>query len=295
MKDLIFYILDVFADSKYAGNQLAVVRSGDKLTDKQMQCIANEMHFSETSFILSEEEKNGGYPVRIFTLVSELPFAGHPTLGTAFAIQQEIIKKKVEKIVLNLKVGPIPVTFIYHNNFPELLWMQQNPPSFGCQFQAEKVARALNLKVGDFDAEFPVMEVSTGSPTLIAPLKTLEAVKRARSNQEFFYDLVKNVEAKTILFFAPETYDRENQLHVRFFADCLGVPEDPATGSANGCLAAYLVKCRYFGKDNIDIRVEQGHEIDRPSRLYLKADESYSKFNINVGGKVFMIARGRFE
>ena len=109
----VFYIVDVFAEEKYAGNQLGVFRNANDLSDKDMQKIAKEMNYSETTFILADEERDGGFDVRIFTPEEELPFAGHPTLGTAFVIQQEIMKKPVEKIILNLKVGKIPVTFSY--------------------------------------------------------------------------------------------------------------------------------------------------------------------------------------
>jgi trans-2,3-dihydro-3-hydroxyanthranilate isomerase len=106
--------------------------------------------------------------------------------------------------------------------------------------------------------------------------------------------LIESTESKAILIFCPETYKRENDLNVRFFAEALGVREDPATGSANGCLAGYLVKTRYFGKEQIDLRVEQGYEIGRPSLLFLKAGEKEGKIEVYVGGKVFMVARGEF-
>ena len=113
-----------------------------------------------------------------------------------------------------------------------------------------------------------------------------------RINNEKYTHLIQNIQAKTILVFCPETYDKKNDLNVRFFADYYGVPEDPATGSANGCLAAYLVKHDYFGKKRIDIRIEQGYEIGRKSLLFLKAEEKARKFYITIGGKVILIAKG---
>jgi len=112
MEKLTFYIVDVFAEKKYSGNQLAVFKNAKALSDNEMQRIAKEMNYSETTFILSEEKRNSGYDVRIFTPEKEVPFAGHPTLGTAYVIQREIIKKPVEKIILNLKIGQIPVSLI---------------------------------------------------------------------------------------------------------------------------------------------------------------------------------------
>jgi trans-2,3-dihydro-3-hydroxyanthranilate isomerase len=125
----IFYIVDVFAEDKFAGNQLAVVRDAAGLSDSDMQNITKEMNYSETTFILSDDQRNGGYDIRIFTPAEEVPFAGHPTLGTAYIIQQEIIKEPLEKIILNLKVGRIPVTFNYTGTEKNVLRMKQIEPT----------------------------------------------------------------------------------------------------------------------------------------------------------------------
>lgn len=292
MKRLTFYIVDVFAEKKYAGNQLAVVRDAKTLSDSDMQRIAKEMNYSETTFILSDDEKRGGYDVRIFTPENELPFAGHPTLGTAFVIQNEVVGKRVERIVLNLKIGQIPVTFDYANENAETLWMKQINPVFGRTFDLRVLSNVLSLDAEDIDERFPIQDVSTGVPTLIVPLKSLDALKRARTVRDKLFDLVGDIQAKTILIFCPETHKKGNDLSVRFFADYYGIPEDPATGSANGCLAGYLIKHRYFGKDSIDIRVEQGYEIGRPSLLLLRAEEDKERINVYVGGKVIMVAKG---
>src|SRR5512136_2258097 len=146
MKGLAFYLVDVFAEEKYAGNQLAVVRNADALSSAEMQKIANEMHFSETAFILSDERRRGGYDVRIFTPATELPFAGHPTLGTAFVIQQDLIREPVRRVILNLKVGRIPVLFSYRGRKPGVLWMKQMPPQFGGILEGGLVAPVLGLK-----------------------------------------------------------------------------------------------------------------------------------------------------
>ncbi len=284
-----FYILDVFAEEKFAGNQLAVFRDCAHLSGEQMQKIALEMHFSETTFVISEEPKDGGYDVRIFTPGGELPFAGHPTLGTAYLIAKEIIGSEVEKVSLNLKVGRIPVTF---EN--DLLWMKQIQPHFGDRLTIKQISGVLGLDNNDFDDRFPIEEVSTGVYFLIVSLKNMDAVKRARINIDLFHQLSKNLTARDVLIFSPETYDEKHELNVRMFAPDLGVPEDPATGSANGCLAAYLVEHEYFGSKSIDIKVEQGYEIRRPSLLYLRSEKSGDKIDVNVGGKVVMVARGEF-
>ena len=288
-----FYIVDVFAEEKYEGNQLAVFRNAGDISDAKMQRIAKEMNYSETTFILADRERNGGYDVRIFTPEEELPFAGHPTLGTAFVIQQEIIKGPVDKIILNLKVGQIPVTFSYAENRPDILWMKQKPPVFGKEVERELLARSLNLEGNAVDERFPVQEVSTGIPFLIVPLKSLVHLKKAKVDFEKFMRLVGSIEAKAPLIFCPEAREGKNDLSVRVFVDYYGIPEDPATGSANGCLAGYLTKHRYFGQNRIDVRVEQGHEIGRPSLLYLKAEEKADAIDVFVGGKTMMVARGK--
>jgi len=289
-----FYILDVFAEQKYAGNQLAVFRHVDGITDVEMQQIAKEMHFSETTFIVSEEEKNGGYDVRIFTPEHEIPFAGHPTLGTAYLIQQQILWEPVEKVVLNLKVGQIPVTFKYQGERVDIMWMRQIDPTFGAVLDSRSLSKILNIDNQEIDDRFPIQEVSTGTPFILVPLKTLNGVKRAEIDRTGYLELIKNTEAKAILIFCPETYNRENDLNVRVFADYYGVPEDPATGSANGCLAGYLSKYHYFGKDQIDIRIEQGYEMGRPSLLLLKAEKTEKGISVQVGGKAVMVAQGAF-
>ncbi|MCW4001594.1 MAG: PhzF family phenazine biosynthesis protein [Candidatus Bathyarchaeota archaeon] len=292
MEKPIFNIVDVFTEEKYTGNQLAVFRGAKALSDIEMQRIAKEMNYSETTFILSDEKHDDGYDVRIFTPETELPFAGHPTLGTAYVIQQEIVKEPVNKIVLNLKIGPIPVTFNYVEEHPNVLWMKQLGPIFGQTFNVESISQVLDLDAREVDGRYPVQDVSTGVPCIIVPLKTLHALKQVIISRERYLEFIRDIQAKTILIFCPETYSEENQLNVRFFADFYGVPEDPATGSANGCLAGYLVKHRYFGKSEINIRVEQGYEIGRPSLLFLRADEKEEGIDVHVGGRVVKVARG---
>jgi trans-2,3-dihydro-3-hydroxyanthranilate isomerase len=293
MTGRLFYIVDVFAEEKYAGNQLAVVRDAAGISDSQMLRITKEMNYSETTFILSEQPREGGYDVRIFTPAAEVPFAGHPTLGTAFVIRHEIAEQAVDTINLNLKVGQIPVSFSHSDGKPDVLWMRQIEPVFDRTIVSTDISEVLSLDDGDIEERFPIEEVSTGMFFVIVPLKTLDAVKRTKVARDKYFQLIENLQAKAILVFCPQTYNQDNDLNVRVFCDYVGIPEDPATGSGNGCLAAYLVKHRYFGKGKIDIRVEQGYEISRPSLLYLKAENKQGKIDVSVGGKVVMVARGQ--
>jgi trans-2,3-dihydro-3-hydroxyanthranilate isomerase len=290
MTKLNFHIVDVFAETKYAGNQLAVFRGAGELSGVEMQRIAREINFSETTFIISDEPNKGGFEVRIFTPREEVPFAGHPTLGTAYIINQAILQGKANEVVLNLKVGQIPVRFSPDG----YCWMKQIQPVFGPTHEAGILADVLGLNAHDLDERFPVEEVSTGLPFFIVPLKTIAALRQAKVDQGKYFELIKNTLAKGILIFCPETHEADNDLSVRVFVDYYGVPEDPATGSGNGCLAGYLVKQRYFGQERINIRSEQGYEIGRPSLLLLKAEGSGGKIDVAVGGKCVVVAKGEF-
>jgi trans-2,3-dihydro-3-hydroxyanthranilate isomerase len=202
-------------------------------------------------------------------------------------IQNQIIREPVDKVTLNLKVGQIPVTFE-----GDVLWMKQIQPKFMQTLTPAQVALVLSLDENDFDTRFPIQEVTTGLEFLLVPLKGMDAVRRARVNLARLKELIAPLQAKMIFLFSAETYAPENQINARMFGDEFGVVEDPATGSANGCLAAYLVKYRYFGSNEINVQVEQGYEIKRPSILRLRASERDGLFDINVGGKVFLVARG---
>jgi trans-2,3-dihydro-3-hydroxyanthranilate isomerase len=287
---LSFYIVDVFAEEKLEGNQLAVII--DKgLSEDKMQQIAKEFNFSETTFITSIDKESHTYEVRIFTPESELPFAGHPTLGTAYVIQQAIIGEPVEKIILNMKAGKIPAKFTYTRGTPELLWMKQIEPIFGKKHAPKPFTEILGLKNGDIDSEYPIQEISTGLPFFIIPLNTREAVSKTTLNVDKLKAYTEKSEAKWPLVFCKHPENPENHIKARVITT---FTEDPATGSANGCLAAYLVKHRYFDSPRIDIRVEQGAEVGRPSILYLRAEETPEGIDVHVGGKVKMVAQGRF-
>jgi trans-2,3-dihydro-3-hydroxyanthranilate isomerase len=294
MSTLTFFILDVFASAKYQGNQLAVCLDAGDLTDRQMQQIAREINFSETTFVTNLQPVNGGYDTRIFTPMTEVPFAGHPTLGTAFVIQQELIRGEIDRVNLNYKVGQIPVDFSYVDGEPDILWMYQQQPKFYAPLAAETLAEVIGVDVSDLDRRYPIEPVSTGLPFIIIPLTNLAAASRAKLNLGLYDRVVADLPAQAILIFCTESVDPQCQLHVRVFTECFGIPEDPATGSANGCLAAYLSKHQYFGSTAIDITIEQGVEMGRDARLYLRARQTESGYSIGVGGRVVKIAKGKW-
>jgi len=290
MDKITFYIVDVFAEAKYAGNQLAVFRG--PVPEALMQPLAQEMHFSETTFITSETPREGGYDVRIFTPAAEVPFAGHPTLGTAHILRTAVALQPVEQTALNLKVGQIPVRF---DAATGAYWMTQKPPEFGQQLEPRRLAAVLGLEPRDIDERLPVEEVSTGLPFMIVPLRTLAVLQRARVNRDAYFELIAGTEAKGILIFCPEARSPANQLSVRVFVEYFGVPEDPATGSGNGCLAGYLARHRYWGQPALEARAEQGHQVGRPSLLHLRAADTGDSIRVEVGGQAITVASGQLS
>ena len=288
---MIFYLVDVFAEAPYSGNQLAVFL-GNPSADL-MQTLAREMNLSETTFITSLEAENNGYNVRIFTLKKELPFAGHPTLGTAYIIRREIIKDNVPSVNLNLALGQIPVTF--HDD--GMVWMKQKTPVFGHIHDKSKMARILRIDAHHIHDKLPIQESSTGNPHIIVPLKSLEAVRNADVDVPRFKTLLDDTKpelgANGICVFTPETIFPENDFNVRVFGHLRSVPEDPATGSAIGNLAGYLVHQGYFGHTYARMKsVEQGYEISRPSLLMFSTGRVNKEIEVHVGGRVRMVARG---
>lgn len=288
MSRMEFYIVDVFTiGRKYTGNQLAVYL-GDP-PPSLMQQLAKEINFSETTFVTSDMPENGGYNVRIFMPEVEVDFAGHPVLGAAYVIQREYIKQPVETLRLNLPVGQIPVTF----GADGIIWMRQNAPTFGAQFDAADLARILNIAEDDIDSRHPIQEVSTGMAFVLVPLRSLAAVQKARVNLDRLRALLGAHDAIAPAIFCAETLRPENDIHVRVLDDIYGAPEDPATGSANGCIAGYLVEHRILGGGRIAIRSEQGYQIGRPSLLHLEAYQAADEIVIRVGGQVELVAQGQ--
>lgn len=284
------HLVDVFTDRPCAGNQLAVVTGAKGLTARQMQAFAREMNFSESTFVMADQPVSGLWPVRIFTPNSELPFAGHPTLGTAHVIRSALLGGRVERVTLGLGVGPLPVSF-ERDGRRELYWMRQKHPTFGRRVTRKQIAPVLGLAPTDID-NHPIEEVSTGVPFLIVPVRSRRALERIRIDRDALVKLVGDLDAKSILAFAPGAKTPGCTYTVRVFVDFYGVPEDPATGSANGCLAAWLVQHRFQKDDAVDLRVEQGMSIGRPSVLYLKAMRTSRNIEVRVGGGVVDVARG---
>ena len=280
---------DVFSSKSLEGNSLAVFFDGRGLSDEEMQLIAKEMNLSETTFIIpreSEVESERGVRVRIFTVQEELPFAGHPTLGTAFAVRGE---SGVREVILDLNAGKVPVRFEQAPGEPAFGEMTQLDPVFGMQHDREAVARATGLKVDDFDPSLPIETVSTGVPFTIAPLKSLSVIQELRVDVYGAAEYLKKTEGKFIYFVARETVDPAARLHARML---FYNGEDPATGSAAGCTAAWMVAHGVAPSDE-RVLIEQGVEMQRPSRIFVRASRDGNRVvNVRVGGNSVEVMRG---
>ncbi len=287
MDKLTFYIVDVFTPERFQGNQLAVVL-GQPDAETMLQ-ITREMNYSETVF-LGPTQGTGPVPVRIFTPGREIPFAGHPTLGAAFVLHR-FLGRADRPLVLEEQVGPVPVSVEAHPN-GDRYWMTQPNPAFGPVHDASYVAELLGLEARDIDARWPVQTVSTGLPALIVPLATTAAARRARLDMAQYRLMLDQGHPSSVLVFAPGAERPGHAWHVRVFVGDLGIPEDPATGSANGCLAAYLARHQVAGTSEIDTVVEQGVEMGRPSTLYLRAHPTADGIVVQVGGQVAAVAEG---
>ena len=289
--------LDVFAERALQGNALAVFTDARGLTTEEMQSLARETNLSETTFIVPREpemERVHGVQVRIFTVEEELLFAGHPTLGTASWIYgNHPVLQGAETIVLDLRVGPIAVRFQppapgEHGVFGT---MHQNDPTFGDVHDRATVAAVLNLSIDDLDPELPIQTVSTGMPFCIVPLRSLQVAARLQIPQHSALAYLAQSDAK---FFhcitrADAASGADWHARMQFYNG-----EDPATGSASGCAIAYLVRHGLVPSDH-QIILEQGIEMLRPSRIYVRAESNGTTVsNVFVGGRTIPVATGRF-
>jgi trans-2,3-dihydro-3-hydroxyanthranilate isomerase len=298
---------DVFSSNPLEGNSVAVILDARGLTDAEMQSIAMEMNLSETTFVLPRDpatEREQGIRVRIFTVQEELPFAGHPTLGTAFALRGQSGQKQV---VLELNVGKVPVNFEDTAGQPAFGEMTQVNPSFIIQHDRQEVAQATGIPVQDFDDSLPIETVSTGLPFTVTPLKSLAAIQNLRIDRHRAAEYLAKTAGKFFYFVTRETINRnadpEARLHARMF---FYNGEDPATGSAAGCAAAWMV-AHGVAKPDERVLIEQGVEMQRPSRIFVRASfdsrssgsgssETKSRdnrvVNVRVGGNSVEIMRG---
>src|SRR5579864_5262515 len=263
-----FIQLDVFSAHPLEGNPLAVYSDATGLSDSEMQAVAREMNLSETTFVFPRDpaiERERGIRVRIFTVQEELPFAGHPTLGTAFALRDG---SGANEIKLDLNSGTIPVRFEDAPGQPVFGEMTQAEPVFGEVHDRRKIAEVTGIPLDDIDPELPIQTVSTGVPFTILPLRGLEAMGRLAINQQRSLEYLRASNGKFFFCVTRQTVDPAARLHARMFYN----GEDPATGSASGCAAAWMVRHGVAQSDE-RVLIEQGVEMKRPSRIFVRASQ----------------------
>ncbi|HUI82662.1 MAG TPA: PhzF family phenazine biosynthesis protein [Candidatus Binatia bacterium] len=284
-----FVQLDVFTARPLEGNQLAVFTDARGLSDAEMQRLARETNLCETTFILPREEATEGaegHRVRIFTVSEELPFAGHPTLGTAWYLKQH---SSDDEIVLDLKVGKIPVRFQPRDGllFGE---MRQAEPQFGATHPHDTIAGVLGLPVAELDDSLPIQTVSTGMPFTIVPFRSLATLQKLTIGWNQMAPFLATIGNPAFFYFVcRQTADPRATLHARMI---FYNGEDPATGSAAGCCAAWAVKYGVLAPEEQGM-IEQGIETRRPSSIYIRAAKSADAIaNVRVGGNVVQVIDG---
>lgn len=284
-----FYFVDVFTQRRYTGNPLAVFFEEGGLTEASRQSIAREVGFSETTFVDPVPNPHGHWNVRIFTPDREIPFAGHPTLGTADVISRHLCPG-AESVVLNLSVGPIPVVR------EDGRWvMDQNAPVLGpVVSDRSRVAALLGLEEGDLDPALPIRTASTGLSCLVIPLSGPTALDRCRVNHPGYQNWLEERGLGNLAAFCRGSPDPTCDLSIRVFVDDTGFSEDPATGSAAGNLAGYLLEHKVFGPGPWAIRAGQGDQMGRPSRLFLQASQGAERIFVRVGGHVVEVSEGQW-
>ncbi|MDR7210071.1 PhzF family phenazine biosynthesis protein [Flavobacterium piscis] len=282
-----FYIIDVFTEKKYAGNQLAVFLDAENLAADEMQKIAREINFAESTFVTKLNLENNTAEIKIFTPESEMKFAGHPIIGTSWVLMNKVFNNAPKKITLNVPIGEIPI-----QQSEGLIWLKAAQPEFWDVFSKQDFLLFSNLKSEDFEDQFPIQEVTTGSAFIMVPLKSKKALenlvldkdktdqwlkKHCKTNHRglYFYCLEDSKIISRML------YIEHNQL-----------VEDAATGSASTCLQAFLLK---YYTPQIELINYQGDYMNRPSQIYFKGELTKNQFDIKIGGKAQFIAKGDWE
>jgi len=284
-----FVQLDVFTSRPLEGNQLAVFTDARGLSDDEMQKLARETYLCETTFILPRDqavERAEGHQVRIFTVNEELPFAGHPTLGTAWYLRQH---SSANEIVLDLKIGKIPVRFEQRDGL-QFGEMRQADPQFGRLHPHADIASVLGIAVSDLDESLPIQTVSTGMPFTIVPFRSLATLQKISVSWNQMAPYLATVGNPAFFYFVcRETVDPKASLHARMI---FYNGEDPATGSAAGCCTSWAVMHGVLAPEAQGL-IEQGVETRRPSLLYIRASRLEDRVtNVRVGGNVVQVIDG---
>jgi trans-2,3-dihydro-3-hydroxyanthranilate isomerase len=282
-----FYIVDVFSDRKYAGNQLAVFLDAENLSAAKMQKIAAEINFAESTFVTKMNTDEATAEIRIFTPAKEMQFAGHPIIGTSWVLMNKVFNTNSQSCTITVPVGPIPV-----HQSEDLVWLQAEQPEFFDVFSNEDLASFSNLETADFDSRFDIQEVSTGSAFVMVPIKDkkrLEKIELDKNKTQKWLESHCKTAHQALYFFCLE----DGILSSRML--CIEknqLIEDAATGGASSCLQAFLLK---YHAPVIEVINNQGEFINRPSQIFFNGKVSDGHFDIKIGGKTQLLAKGEWE
>jgi len=282
-----FYIVDVFADKKYAGNQLAVFLEAQNLSSEEMQQIAREINFAESTFITKLDRENNKAEIRIFTPAHEMQFAGHPIIGTSWVLINKIFDNSPDEIKLEVPIGLIQI-----HQSEELIWLKAAQPKFWDIFSKEDFTVFSNLKKEDFENQFPIQEVTTGSAFVMVGLSNKRALENLILDKDKADEWMKNnckTDHRGLYFY----YLEGSKLFSRMLCvENNQLVEDAATGSASTCLQAFLLK---YHLPQFEMINYQGDYIHRPSQIYFKGKLTENQFDIKIGGKAQFVAKGEWE
>ncbi len=287
---------DVFTESPLLGNQLAVFTDARGLTTELMQRMTNEMNFAESTFILPAERPDTNVRMRIFTPHLEMPMAGHPTIGSTFALAHTgVIAPGAGRFVFGLNIGPVQVDLEWEAEELRFAWMTQNRPAFGDPIAPTFVADAIGVAPEDLVTGLPAQVVSCGVPYVLAVLRDREAVDRAACDIAGFRRLCDRFGGETAVFLFCLTPDADDTVYSRMFAPAHGVVEDPATGSASGPLGCYLVEHGLVRADaQRRITSRQGVAMGRASRIHVAIEGTPGAItDVKVGGQAVLVGDGR--
>lgn len=294
-----FFTLDVFAQRKFEGNQLAVIPNAEGLDGDQMQKIAQEFNYSETVFIKKGDSKFS-WNVRIFTPTSEIDFAGHPNIGAAILLANIVefnAKEKVE-LVFRERVGDIPITIHYENSKPVYaeLAVAQLPQNGPVPPTKNQIAESIGLDISDVDSNQESAAYSCGLPFLFVPILSLRGIKKAALDNDKWKKHLSSYWAPQVYLVTKDVEDPKSDFHARMFAPALGIAEDPATGSAVAAFSGFLAKLPKYQNGVFSFTIEQGFEMGRPSILEMSFESKMSKVTkVQVKGKAIIVSRGEIE
>lgn len=276
-----FFQVDVFSDELFGGNPLAVFLRGKDFKSVQMQQAAREMNLSETTFVFPSSTPDADFDVRIFTPEKEIPFAGHPALGTAFVLRNAgLVSSSQNNLRLNFKAGLISV----HLEENGKIFMAQPSGEILRTFSdIERVAQTLGLNKNNIENNLPIQTASTGFPALLVPVNSLRALHRVVLNLSLLKELMDEAGVDMAYPFTRDTVNPENSIHARGFAPFIGIPEDPATGSVAGALGHYL---NDKNSEEKKITIEQGFKMKRPGIIFVEVAGEEATPLIRVGGHV---------